>query len=234
MILDRWYRVRRQNGEAGITLVELLVTVFLFGIVLAVAGSMFVSVARTTAQTQTVNEGTRIAANAMDEINRVIRFATHLPRSGCVNPNPAIREAKAESLALTTLVKGDDSSLIEMQPMRVELALQPDGNIVEKRWALRQVSGFWVDSSPTFKLERTLGGRFLATGVEESLFRYLDANGTELVPSSSGLTSSQRHVVAAVIVTMNTVPLAQPDSQPVVVENTIYMLNLGSIKEGCS
>lgn len=234
-MLSRWRRLQHNGGEVGLTLIELLVTMFLLGLVLAVASSMFISVARVTSHTQVVNEGTRVAANAMDEINRVIRFAVHIPRSGCMNPFPAIRSGNTDSLEIISMVRGDDSDLVSMQPMRVIFQLGGDGNITERRWALRSSGGFWVDTNPVFQFDRTLGGRFLATGIETSLFRYLDAGGNELVPpNSAGLSNDQRLKVAAVLVTMNTVPLAQPDSEPVVIENTIFMLNLEEVKTGCT
>lgn len=222
------------------SVVELLVTMVLLGLILIMASNLYISTVRTTDQTQSVNEGTRVAANAMNEVNRVVRFAVDSPRSG-TDPLPAFSSAKATELTIFSLVDVDALASVATRPLKpvmVRFSLESDGNVWERRWDPSPSGQFWnfgtvPPSNATAARSRVLGGKFLATGTEASLFRYLKADGTEMVPiGNSSLTLSQRQQIASVVVTMNTVPLVGPDDHPVVIVNTIGMLNLGSMTGG--
>lgn len=220
------------RSEGGFSLIETMVTMMLLGLILLMASSMYISVVRTTDNSQAVNEGTRVAANAMNEVNRVLRFAVDSPRTGG-NPLPAFSVAKGSELVLYSLVDVDGLASTATRPLRpvmVKFALESDGNIVERRWEPNPSGQFWsfgAATNTTAVSSRVLGGKFLATGTDESLFRYLDAHGVEMIPvGNASLTSAQRKQIASVLVTMNTVPLNGPDDHPVIITNNIGMLNL--------
>jgi len=222
------------------SVIELLVTMVLLGMILLMASNMYISVVRTTDSSQAINEGTRVASNAMNEVNRVVRFAIDSPRSGN-DPLPAFSTAAANELIVFSLVDVDglaSTTVRPLKPVMVKFALETDGNVVERRWNPTASGRFWNFGSipplnSTAVSSRVLGGKFLATGTEESLFRYLKADGTEMVPSgNTSLSLAQRKLIASVVVTMNTVPLVGPDDHPVVIENTIGMLNLKKMSGG--
>lgn len=217
------------------SVIELLVTMVLLSLILLMASSMYISVVRTTDDTQAINEGTRVAANAMNEVNRVVRFGVESPRSGNT-PLPAFVSAKADELIVFSLVDVDGLTPVgdrPMKPVMVKFALESDGNVYERRWNPTPSGQFWnfgtlPPSNSTAVSSRVLGGKFLATGTGSALFRYLTADGTELIPSgSTSLSLSQREQITSVLVTMNAVPLVGPDDHPVIITNTIGMLNLG-------
>ena len=222
------------------SVVELLVTMMLLGMILLMASNMYISVVRTTDSSQAVNEGTRVAANAMNEVNRVVRFAVESPISGS-DPLPAFSVAKATELVVFSLVDSDGLASTAVRPMRpvmVKFGLEIDGNIVERRWIPTELGPFWKfgalpPTNATAATSRVLGGKFLATGTGTSLFRYLKADGTEMIPAgSASLNAAQLKLIASVVVTMNAVPLIGPDDQPVIVTNTIGMLNLVNVSGG--
>lgn len=226
--------IDRRHSDEGMSVVELLVTMMLLGIILLMASNMYISVVKTTDSTQATNEGTRIASNAMNEVNRVVRFAIDNPQTG-TDPLPAIAVAKATEVVLFSLVDADglaSTTTRPIKPVMVKFALESDGNIVERRWDPTASGQFWnfgtiPPVNSTAARSRVLGGKFLATGTETSLLRYLKADGTEMIPTgSSSLSLAQRQLIASVVVTMNTVPLVGPDDHPVIVTNTIGMLNL--------
>lgn len=222
------------------SLIELLVTMMLLGMILLMASNMYISVVHTTDTTQSVNEGTRVASNAMNEVNRVVRFAVDNPKSG-TTPQPAFSTAKASELEVFSLVDVDGLANVTVRPLKpvmVKFSLESDGNVYERRWNPTASGQFWkFDTVPgndaTAVLSRVLGGKFLATGTGTSLFRYYDASGNEMVPmGTANLTLAQRQKIASVVVTMNTVPLVGPDDHPVIITNTIGMLNLANIQGG--
>lgn len=226
--------------DSGMSVIELLVTMMLLGMILLMASNMYISVVRTTDSTQAVNEGTRVAANAMNEVNRVVRFGVESPRSGST-PLPAFTSAKTDELVLFSLVDVDGLAPVgdrPMKPVMVKFALEADGNIYERRWNPTAAGQFWnfgslPPANSTAVSSRVLGGKFLATGTGSALFRYLTADGTELIPSgTTSLSLAQRQQITSVIVTMNAVPLVGPDDRPVIITNTIGMLNLGASPGG--
>lgn len=234
-------RARALTGaDSGMSVVELLVTMVLLTLILLMASNMYISVTQTTTQTQSVNEGTRVASNAMNEINRVVRFAVDNPRSNDT-PLPAFSSAKASELTVFSLVDTDALASVAdrpLMPVMVSFELGTDGNIAERRWKPAPAGSFWAfgaASPPTAQLSRVLGGKFLASGTTESLFRYFDSNGVELIPAANlSLNAADRAKIKSVLVTMNTVPLDSPDDTPVVIENMIGMLNLVELSGGAS
>lgn len=215
------------------SVVELLVTMVLLSLILIMASNMYISVTQATTKSQSVNEGTRVAANAMNEINRVVRFGVENPRSG-TDPLPAFSVAKTSELTMYSMVDTDALASVAdrtLMPLMVRFALNPDGNVIEQRWMPTAAGKFWTfPASPTAATaiaSRILGGKFLATGTTKPLFRYYDVNGVELIPAANAsLDATKRAQIKSVLVTMNTVPLDSPDDVPVVVENRIGMLNL--------
>ncbi len=253
-------RIRRtfsqNNAESGMSVIELLVTMILLGMILLMASNMYISVVRTTDDSKSVNEGTRVASNAMNELNRVVRFAVNSPLSGA-DPLPAFSSAKASELVVYSLVDVDGlASTAErpLKPVMVKIGLESDGNVFERRWNPTASGQFWSFSgvsstaNNTAVSSRVLGGKFLATGTSTSLFRYftddcsvpnppsmsiidhLVQHCTELVPTgTSSLSLANRKEISTVVVTMNTVPLVGPDDRPVIITNAIGMLNLGTM-----
>lgn len=228
------------ESDEGMSLVELLVTMMLLGMILLMASNMYISVVQTTDKTQAVNEGTRVASNAMNEVNRVVRFAIDSPQTGTA-PLPAFSVARASEMVVFSLVDVDAlvaPSALPIEPTMVKFALEDDGNLVERRWEPTPSGQFWnfgslPPSDASAVSSRVLGGKFLATGTDSALFRYFSADGTELIPTgTSNLSLSSRQKIATVVVTMNAVPLVGPDDHPVVIKNTIGMLNLANITGG--
>lgn len=222
------------------SLIELLVTMLLLGMILLMASNMYISVARTTSSTQAVNEGTRVAANAMNEVNRVVRFAINNPVSG-TTPQPAFSTAKTTEMVLFSLVDVDGLSSVTARPLKPTMAkfsLEADGNVYERRWNPNPSGQFWnfgtvPPLNSTATTSRVLGGKFLATGTGTALFRYYTSDGTELVPTgTSSLSLADRQKIATVVVTMNAVPLVGPGDHPVIVTNKIGMLNLANTQGG--
>lgn len=222
--------LHRARDERGLSLAELMVTMFVLVIVLLISSNLFVSAATTTTSTRAINEGTRVASNAMNELHRVVRFAVHNPVSGVALPDPAVQYAGRDTLALYSLVGVDPAEPITTRPPRpslVRFELDASGQLIENRWEPQASGRFWSFANPTHTLRRVLGGEFLATGLTEPLFRYYTASGSELVPpAGASLSPSQRREVTAVTVTMNTVPLDGIDTKPVIVTTTIELLNL--------
>jgi prepilin-type N-terminal cleavage/methylation domain-containing protein len=220
----------RAVGDAGITLVELLVAMMLFGIISAVVVGMFVSTTRATTQSRVLGSDTRSASNGLNEVARMIRAATENP---VLNPapsaptvDPALAFADRESVTLFAYVNLDSSA---QTPLKVRFWINTSRQLVETRWpATTLVNGHW-NFSATALPDRILAGPIKAGA---PVFVYLQGDGTEVVPPAAGLTDTDKlRTIKAVKIAM-TVQTSGSRSNPVTVQNTVGMPNLGLTRTG--
>jgi len=228
------------SNDDGITLVELLVAILLLAVASAMVTNLYFSTTKAVATSSSLTQNTRTAANAMDEISRVIRVAnSNLSTGNTVNP--AVVEAKPESITIISYV--DSKSLVEPEPSKVEFSVDPTTRqIVERRWtASKDKDKYWVflgSASST----RILPGRVIApSGADAvSLFTYLEPHPVkenaelgEKVPLSNaagGLTSEQRKKVRSIRVTLVIRGAEDGKSAPVTLQNDVGMPNLNAVK----
>ncbi len=209
------------KADDGFSLTELLVTIMIMGIVMTIVGSMFINVARITANSNSTTTKSSVAANLMDAMSKVIRTAANNPVSGQEIPDPAVVAATANSLTLYSFV---DTSALAPKPTKVRLSIDAKGNVVEERWAAStSAQGYWTfPGSPTV---RTLGGPVITTST--SLFTYLDASNTVITAGTAGMSATDRKRVASIRVTITIANSLTTGDDAIVIDNTIGMPNLG-------
>lgn len=221
--------LRAHRDDRGLSLAELLVAMMMFGIIMTVVMSLFVSTARAVSTARTTDENTRAASNGMNEIARIVRAGTANPVQGSSVPDPAFVEAGREALTVYAFVNLTNS---ENRPVMVRFSLNAQRALVEQTTqAVSAGNGYWRFTGATTS-------RVLATGVdvragaEPWLFTYLRSDGTSLTPDASGaLTAAQRALVASVQVTLDVRGGGSRDPG-VVLQNTVGMPNLVSSGAG--
>ena len=212
-----------RSSDAGLSLVEMLVAMMLSGIVLAMVGTLFVSVAKGTTDSNHTRDAATVAGNIANEVSKTIRFAVQNRVEGQTALDPAIVEGSATTLTLLSLADTDASA---PAPARVRFSLQGQ-QLVQERWNAAASGDFWVFNPAVVVPERDLGGSLVAAdGGDPALFSYFDANGLELLPGSTGLTSDQRRQVASVGFSISVRSPSSPDAPVAVVENVVGMPNL--------
>lgn len=204
-------RRRAPRGDAGVSLVELLIVMLLSGLVLTIAASMFVNVARITVDTGDERESTAHAANIMDVVSTDIRASTNL-FSGATTTF-AVLAATRDSMTIITYTDAGPSF---GSPYQIRFRMSA-GRLVEDRWN-PSAAAFPRTSAPT--ASRVLGEQVLNT----RLFRYFDSTGAEIAAPGSGMTATDRARVASIEVTLEVVA---PDStRSVVLVNNVGMPNM--------
>ena len=223
-------RERMKRDESGIGLVELLVAMLIFGIVITLVANMYVSMTRTVQIGGSVNNSTKAASLGMNELSRVIRFATGNPVSGQPIDDPAFVEAGRETITVYSYV---DTVSSAVQPVKVKFSLDASRRLIETRYAAYSLSGGYWGFSSTPLWTRTLTGQVMAPGAGEPyLFTYLQDDGTAIAVPAAGLASSQFSAIAAVQVTLKLKADDGTTANPVVLQNTVGLPNLGIHRTG--
>lgn len=231
MIAARLRQIHSTGGshERGISLVELIVAIFVGGLVIAIVSSMYLGLSRTVQIGDTSSSSTKAASLAMTEVSIALRFATTNPSAGSQVPSPAFVTAANESITIISYI---DSSATSPQPSQVNFALDSSRRLVETRYASHLVNGYWTFYT-TALWSRILTGAVVAqSGTEPFLFSYLDSSNSVISPGSGGLTASQYATVAAVMVTVKLAIATTAGTSPVVLQNTVGLPNLGMTRTG--
>ncbi len=214
-------RLRRRFATApdsGLSMMELIVSMAVTTLVLAIMGNMLVTVARITADSNKTTSRSGVASNIMNEIVKVIRPATNIAVSTSSTNDPAIVAATPTSLTLYSFVDADPAS---PAPKKVTFRVDAQGMVFEDRWTATVSQGYWVFTGAVSTSQ--IGGP-----IQGSLFTYLDGLDAPVVPSGTGLTLAQRSTVASIAVSVQIGNTAAYGSDPVIItNNTVAMPNLG-------
>ncbi|MBX3099273.1 MAG: prepilin-type N-terminal cleavage/methylation domain-containing protein [Salinibacterium sp.] len=205
------------DSENGVSLVELIVTMMVTGIVLTIVAAMFVNVAKVTADANGTNTRSSVAANVMNEMSKVIRVAANNATASSEDPDPAIVAGTASTLTVYSYV---DTSPTAPAPTKVTFRVDANGNVWEDRVAGAASGSYWTFTGTS--TSRNLGAPITAT----TLFTYLDQGGQTVVPGGTGLTLAQRNSVASIKVTVTIANTPTLGSDPIVIINTVGMPNL--------
>jgi prepilin-type N-terminal cleavage/methylation domain-containing protein len=221
--------VERPSGDdAGFTLVELLVTMLITGIVLSMIGVFFANVARLTSWSGNDRRNTGQAALALDEIRAVVRVAVDNPTSGYTSDPSPIAAATASSL---TVYAYSNTTAAATAPTKVGLSLVTDTSdgkayLVETRQGstYSSTTGYWTFSGAT--TSRRIAGPFSLTGTP-TFFTYLDNKNATVPIPASGIAAAGRKVITFVRVTTTVDQQGvSGNADPVVVSSSIGMPNV--------
>jgi type II secretory pathway pseudopilin PulG len=211
---------RSTSRDAGISLVELLVSVMIFLIILVLVASMYSAMSRTVSIGNSANQSTKTASNAMNEISRVVRFAS---TNGVLNsaiPTPAVSLAGPKDLTVISFV---DANAATPKPITVSFTVDASNRLVEKRFAATLTSGFWIFSAIAYSTRVLASGVLDPSAGQDPLFSYQDVNGDPPTAFAD---------IAAVMVTVKLKGDTTSTAQPVILQNTVGMPNLGLNRTG--
>jgi hypothetical protein len=228
---------RMRNDEAGLSLVELLVSGLLTVGIMAMIGTMFIQTAKITTQSTQTTNSNNVAANIATSMTNSLRVATSLDVSGATVPAPAIAAGNRESV---TFYAYADTVAASPAPVRIRYYIDPapaigtDGKphplyrtVVEERCTAVPSGGFFTFAPCAATTTRNLGGQIQAlTGTTDQMFTYYKADGSEIIIAAGDLTLAQRQTVAAVRVYVS-VKAPGSETKKVVISNKVVLGNLG-------
>jgi prepilin-type N-terminal cleavage/methylation domain-containing protein len=214
-------RLRLRADDSGLSLIEMLVAMMLSGILLAMVGTLFVTIAKATTSSNQTREASAVAGNAASALSKTIRFAVQNRVQGQLALDPAVVTATPTSLTLYSLA---DAQAANPAPAMIRYRVAGP-QLLEERWTATDTGGFWTFAGGTPSFVRPLGATILASDASP-LFEYLDDTGAELLPGAGGLTAAQRADVRAVTITVRARASSPADAPVAVIENTVGMPNL--------
>jgi Tfp pilus assembly protein PilW len=220
-------RLRQRGGDAGITLVEMIVVMALSTLVMALVGTALVQVSRITIDSNGRARSTGIATNIMDALTTDIRAGVNIPGNSPVTW--AVRPAtemtlSGEQIRMITYSDVARPNPIGM-PLQVAYTLE-SGNVVRYEWAVPATSSSYpLSSAPATK--RVLGGQ-----VTSLTITYVQSTCT--LPTASpctatSVTSTNAQYISGVNVSITV--KGDNSTVPVTMSSTIYMPNAGSIQK---
>lgn len=222
------FRARLPRGDAGLSLGELVVTMFITSLVLAVGATMFVSTLQQSSFARSKVNATSSARIAMESVSRDVRVAVRP-----TDATPAISFAGARELIMY-VSRGASTGATSPVPTKVWYWVNPSSGCLMRASAVGTLSGgayTWPADSPRPTGGCVTAGRFNTDG--SALFTYYPLMTTSVpspapvVPTgTSSLTAAQRVTLASVTVTVR---VSDPDAttvRPVVVSESVSMINL--------
>lgn len=220
-------RIRRHDGEDGLTLLELVVATAIFGILMTFVVTMFTSTARSVSDQQGAVDNSRMASVSMNEVTRIIRAGTEIPKHGTSVNDPVFTFAGAEKLVVHSFI--DAGTSVDPPPIKVEFSRNGANELVEKRWAAYHVHTTYWAFNATSTYSRTIARSLLPPAAATPLFRYFDKNGAALTPAAAGasLTVNQIRNIASVQVRMRVQADESGRVAPVEIRNMVGLPNLG-------
>jgi type II secretory pathway pseudopilin PulG len=214
--------------ESGVTLVELMVSIFLGLIVMAMVGGFFMQSTRITSSAVQSNTSNGVASDAMQEINSVIRFATKVTISGGYAP-PVVSGSSTKLVVTANL---NVTNPADPAPTQVTFD-SSSGSIIESRCLAQKSGGYWSFSSCASTSTRNLGGPIVApTAGQNALFSYLDGTGATLALTNGNLPATANVSVSTITVSVKVQSTGMTQMSPVYLSANIAMPNLGFQTKG--
>jgi prepilin-type N-terminal cleavage/methylation domain-containing protein len=219
------------RDERGMSLPELLVAMAIFAILATVMVSMFTGFSRSFSSDRSAGESTGIASTAMKELTRVIRAGTEIAVTGSEGGNdPVFATASDDTMELRSIL---DTDAVSPVPVQVLFSVDAENRLIEERWTGTPSAHSWVFPAAQASYRRTVAHSLVPREQREHpLFAYLDASG-ETIPLVAGSVPVQKlRMIAAVQVTLSVRASARTDVDPVVLQNSVGIPNLGVSRVG--
>ena len=211
---------RGASDESGFTLIELLVAMMLTGMVMAMAATFFVNVAKATATGRTTREAMGQTSLAVNAVRNAVTMASDNAVSATAT-TPAVNAGTGTSLTITSF--SNTSSTLPV-PSMVTFALDSSGFLSETRqMGVVASTGYFAFTGAT--TSRRVAGPFIL-GSGTPFFSYVDSTGAVIPLSGTGLATADLSKVAFVRVTAKVANRAvSGSSDPVVTTTSIGLTN---------
>lgn len=228
------------RSDKGFGLIELIVAMFIFGIVGTLMVTMLVTVSRTFTEERAATDSTMVAAIGMNELTRVIRSGTQVPIAGGTKL-PVFVEAYSDKVILHAYI---DTTSLNPTPTKIRFAVDPTtSELVETRWKSTPVAGepdaFVFDSTP--QSSRTIARKIIDADDGTPVFTYLavvtdplDPNFGQVQPldAATGVASANLAKISVVQIALNIQADVTDRARPVMLQNRVGIPNLGISRIG--
>lgn len=226
-------KASRWSRDDGVSLSELLVTMFLTAIVGTIVIGFFVAFTNTFTEDRAATDSATTAALGMNDMTRIIRSGTEIPVLNSVLNRPVFEEIGNERMTIHAFVDTDSA---DPRPIKITFAVNPDRELVECRYAaIPRPGGYWEFPAT----QQNCDGRVIARQLparqagQPALFTYYTAAGaTVTIPNDGVTTDAQRSQIASVRINLTVQADITSRAEPVTLRNTVGIPNLGISRLG--
>lgn len=215
------------RDDRGVTLPELIVTMMLLSMLLAMIMTIFVAFTRSFADDRLAANNTASATVAMDELTRVIRAGTKNEVAGSATLAPVFSDAGADKVTLQAYI---DTNATLPRPTRVEFSLTPENTIVEKRWNAIVGTGGYFSFGGAPNSQRVIA-RNISAG-STPVFTFLDKASTEIELVGGKVPGARLGAIAAVQISITVQGDQSGGSQSATLQNSVGIPNLNVSRIG--
>lgn len=217
-------RLRGAQDDAGMSIPELLVTMFIMAMITTMIVGLVSSFSSTFTRDRAATDSTAVAAAGMKEVTRVVRSGTELQVAGGGTTNaPVFLEATANALTMHAFI---DTDAVDPEPVKVRFAIDASRRVVETRWAATTSTKPWAFAAVGAPTSVRPVARFVPAGADP-LFTYLDANNQPLTIPSGGFSTEQLRSIAAVQITLTVQADTTGRAEAVELQNAVGLPNRG-------
>ena len=216
-----------KRDSDGVTLPELLVTMMLLTMLLAMIMTIFVAFTRTFSDDRASSNNTASATVAMDELTRVIRAGTKNEVASSATLQPVFSKAGPDGVTLQAYI---DTDAATPRPTQVEFVIGADDSLVERRWDAAVSTDGYFTFGGSVDSERTI-----ARGVDDTaspVFLFFDKSYTEIEPVGGAIPTSKLSAIAAVQITLTLQSDDTGRAQPATLQNSVGIPNLNVSRIG--
>jgi prepilin-type N-terminal cleavage/methylation domain-containing protein len=214
-VLRRLRRIKR-DGDHGLTLAELMVTMVLLGIVGSIMATTLVTVTNTITKTQARADSLDVARIGMARLTKNVRSGMAIQQAGAADKPPF---AEIGPNRLTVYAS------LGTVPTMITYSINSNRELIEQWYTGNAASNpYWTFTTTP---RTTVIARKIPTGT--TLFTYYDYNGALLAnQTSTNVTDLQQVRSVKIDLTVDVDPLRA--GGPVTVSSTVVLPNLGIAK----
>ena len=212
---QRLHRLR--NDERGLTIIEMMVTLLLMGIVGTIMFASVVSVTQTLTHSQANSDSLDIARVGMNRLAKTVRSGMSIQQNGSSDLPPLVSMAPNQVTVYASL---------GTVPAKVTYSIDANRQLTETWYA-----GV-AASSPYWTFSATPRTEVIARQIPVSapaLFTFLDVNG-DPVTNQTSTNVADLALVHAVAITLTIDSNPAKGGGPVTLVNTVFMPNQGIAK----
>jgi len=226
------------RSEAGVTLVELIVSIGLFGILATLIVSSFTIFSQTLSKDRIATENINVATVGMNQLTRVVRASTSVPQPGSTDKIP-FELAEAEQLTLYAYIDTNSST---PKPVKIRFAVNTTTReLTETRWIAQPRSGYpsYWDFPATASSSKVIARRIVVPAAGEApMFSYYkikpDLTEELMVIPAGGLVALDRAKIAVIEVRVKVQSDDRKRAAPATIVNRVGIPNLGISRLGTS
>lgn len=228
-------RVRRRRislaSDQGIGLPEMVISMFLLGILMTIVVSVFISFTDSFTSDRASTDSTNVASTGMNEVTRVIRSGTENAVKNQYPNDPVFQVATPNEVMMFAYLDTESAS---PEPIKVRFFIDAaTSELTETRWGAKPLGDGYFTFKADKQSERVVARKIVPPAQGgATLFRFFRADGSEITVPPAGIPVTSLRDIVAVEIAMTVQADITGETAPVTIKNRVGIPNLGISRVG--